>query len=244
MMRQVVLRVALVGVAVLAGCAAPGPPRPSVDPTLSPEQIARTLSNRKLTSRGTSNDGFGLAAFKPFLRPLELRCQADGGQFVAAAPTAVGFDFRDANNVYHQAQVSMPQRLACRSNLGTLWGAAIRYNETTFFPSAWAGETFYYATIPLAFELGEALDRADPNSPINRAARIKEADDCQPWREQYAKQVRTNPAVGMKVKFGVIIEVRQPLVLVQYDGFGKQVKGCDQEWVQVSTLGPGSNCPE
>ena len=229
---------------LLAGCAALPPPRPSVDPSLSPEQIVRALSNRKLTSRGTSSDGFGLAAFKPYLRPLELRCQADAGQLIATAPTDVGFDFRDANNVYRQARVPMPQRLACRSGSGTLWGAAVRYNETTFFPSSWAGEVFYYATIPLAFESGESIDRTDLNSPTNRAARIKEADDCQPWREQYAKQVRTNPAVGMKVKFGIIIEVRQPLVLVQYDGLGKQVKGRDQEWVQTSTLGPGSNCPE
>ena len=49
---------------------------------------------------------------------------------------------------------------------------------------------------------------------------------------------------GMKVKFGVIIEVRQPMVLVQYDALGKQVKGRDQEWVQASTLGLGSTCPE
>jgi len=36
----------------------------------------------------------------------------------------------------------MPQRLACRNSAGTLWGAAIRYNETTFFPSAWAEAVF------------------------------------------------------------------------------------------------------
>ena len=243
-MRQLTFRIVPIAAGLLVGCAAPAPPRPSVDPSQSPEQIVRILGNRKLTSRGTSNDGFGLAAFKPYLRPLELRCQADGGQLVATAPTEISFEFRDANNAYRQSRVAMPQRLACRGSSGKLWGAAIRYNETTFFPSSWAGEVFFYATIPLAFESGETVDRADHNSPLNRAARIKEADDCQPWREQYAKQVRANPMTGMKVKFGVIIEVRQPMVLVQYDALGKQVKGRDQEWVQASTLGLGSTCPE
>lgn len=93
----------------------------------------------------------------------------------------------------------------------------------------------------LAFESGATIDRDDPNSPWNRAAQIKGADGCQPLRQQYTKQVRNNPAVGMKVKFGVIIDVRQPMVLVQYDAFGRQVKGRDQEWVPTSTLGPGSN---
>lgn len=230
--------------ALLAGCAAPPPPRPSVDPALSPEQIVRALSSRKLTSRGTSDDGFGLESFKLFLRPLDLRCQSDGGQLIAAAPTGVVFTFRDANNNSREARVYMPRRLACRNSVGSLWGAEVRYNETTFFPSSWADTVFYYATIPLTFEPSAALDRGDPNSAMNSTARRKEADECQPWRERYAKRVRANPAVGMKVKFGVIIDVRQPLVLVQYDGLGKQVKGRDQEWVQASTLGPGSNCPE
>lgn len=92
-------------VLLLIGCAG-SPPRPAVDPAMSPDQVVRALSNRKLTSRGLSNDGFGLAAFKPFLRPLESRCRMDEGQLVPMSITEVNFKFRDANNVYHQARVA------------------------------------------------------------------------------------------------------------------------------------------
>ena len=243
MMKQLPMQVTSICVVLLVGCAVP-PPRPAIDPSLSPEQIVLALSNRKLTARGTSNDQFGLESFRQFLLPLERRCQADRGQLSPLSPKEVGFTFRDTNSVLREARVSMPQRLACRNSAGTLWGAAIRYNETTFFPSAWAEAVFYYATIPLSFEPGAAIDRGDPNSPTNIAARIKEADDCQPLREQYTKRLRSDPQVGMKVQYGVIIDVRFPLVLVQFDEFGRRMKGRDQEWVQASTLGPGTNCPQ
>ncbi len=233
---------ALIGAALLGGCAVPA--RPAIDSTLPPEQIVQALSNRKLTARGTSSDQFGLESFRQFLLPLERRCQADGGQLSPLSPKEVGFTFRDTNSVLREARVSMPQRLACRNSAGTLWGVAIRYNETTFFPSAWAEAVFYYATIPLAFEPGATIDRGDPNSPTNIAARVKEANDCQPLREQYTKRLRNDPHVGMKVQHGVIIDVRFPLVLVQFDEFGRRMKSRDQEWVQASTLGPWTNCPQ
>jgi hypothetical protein len=242
-MRKLALRFTPVFVALLAGCAAPSPSRPSVDPTLSPEQLVRGLSSRKLTSRGTSNDGFGLESFKPFLRPLDLRCQADGGQLVAIAPTAVVFTFRDANSTLNETRVYVPQKVACRSTGATLWGVQAHYNETTFFPSAWADAVFYYATIGLTFESGAMLDRSDPNSAMNLAARVRDADDCQPLREQYTKRLRSEPKVGMNVQFGTIVDVRFPLVQVQYDESGRRLKGRDQEWVQASTLSAGTTCP-
>lgn len=229
-----VLRLAPVHAVLLLGCAAPPPHSQSVDPTLSPEQIARALSNRKLTSRGTSNDGFGLATFKAFLRPLDVRCQADGGNLAATTPTEVRFIFRDANSAFHEARVSMPQRLTCRNGVGMLWSVEARYNGTTFFPSSWADAVFYYATIPLTYVPGA----------MNAVAQASESDSCQPVREQYTKRLRVDPKVGMKVQFGVIVDVRLPMVQVQYDEFGRQMKGREQEWVQASTLTAGANCPQ
>lgn len=243
-MHRAVRQLALGLSVLLAGCATPTPPRPQVDPSLSPEQIVRALSNRKLTSRGKSSDGFGLEAFKPFLRPVELRCQTDGGQLVAAAPAEVVFTFRDANSAFHEARVYMPQRLICRSTAGTLWGIEARYNETSYFPSAWADAVFYYATIPLNFVTGAEVESHDPRSRTNLAARIWETDDCQQVRRQYTQQLRTDPRAGMKVQFGVITDVRLPLVQVQYDEAGRRLKGREQEWVQASTLSAGSNCPQ
>jgi hypothetical protein len=229
-----VLRLAPVHATLLVGCAAPLPSSQYVDPALSPEQIVRALSNRKLASRGTSNDGFGLATFKAFLRPLDVRCQAGGGYLVATAPAEVKFSFRDSNNNIQEARVSMPRKLACRGSVGTLWSVEARYNETTFFPSSWADAVFYYATVPLTFELGA----------VNATAQADAADSCQPMRDQYTKRLRADPKVGMKVQFGVIIDVRFPMVQVQYDEDGRRLKTREQEWVQASTLSAGANCPQ
>jgi hypothetical protein len=208
---QSVLRLAPVLAAPLMGCGATAPPRPAIDPALSPEQIVRALSGRKLTSRGTSSDGFGLEALKPFLRPLDLRRQAGGGQLIALSPTGVVFTFREANSSLHETRVYLPQKVACRGGAGTLWGLDARFDGTTFFPSAWAEKVFYHATIPLTFAAAAAFDRSDPNSPTNLVARAKDADDCQPIREQYTRRLRADPRVGMKVQFGVIIDVRLPM---------------------------------
>lgn len=229
-----VLRLAPVHATLLVGCAAPIPSSESVDPALSPEQIVQALSNRKLTSRGTSNDGFGLATFKAFLRPLDVRCQAGGGYLAATAPAEVKFSFRDANNNFHEARVLMPRKLACRDSAAMLWSVEARYNETTFFPSSWADAVFYYATVPLTFEPGA----------VNATAQADAADICQPMRDQYTKRLRADPKVGMKVQFGVIIDVRLPMVQVQYDEDGRRLKTREQEWVQASTLSAGANCPQ
>ena len=105
MTSQFAMRFAQMCVALLVGCAAPTP-RPTIDPALSPEQIVRALSNRKLTARGTSSDQFGLESFKQFLLPLDRRCQADGGQLSPLSPKEVSFSFRDANSNLREARVN------------------------------------------------------------------------------------------------------------------------------------------
>jgi hypothetical protein len=48
----------------------------------------------------------------------------------------------------------------------------------------------------------------------------------------------------MTVAFGTIVDLRPPLALIQYDAFGRQMKGREQDWVQISTLSAGSDCPQ
>ena len=48
-------------------------------------------------------------------------------------------------------------------------------------------------------------------------------------RQACSDRVRANPAVGMNFASRTINELRPPLTLIQYDAFGSQVKGRDQE---------------
>ena len=154
---------ALIGAALLGGCAAPA--RPSIASTLPPEQIVQALSNRKLSARGTSNDGFGLDSFKTYLRPVELRCQCDGGNLTVVALTEVHFGFRDPNGGFRESRVSMPQRIACRSASGSIWGASGDTAPASVHATLLGGGT-YLGSVRTMYRLlaanGGSRERRDP----------------------------------------------------------------------------------
>lgn len=226
---------------LLVGCAVPAPP-PN-DPSLSAEQIVRRLNGKKLSSMRESDPVFALADLRTFLHPAAERCRADGGDFVVVSHTYVQFAAKTNAAGLSQARLHLPERLACRSSTSFLWGASLTYGEPLFFPSQWAGEVYYYANPQLGFISGESLERTEPTSAANRDADRKRNEVCSSLRAAYTQRVRTNPQIGMAVGYGAIIDLKPPIALVQYDALGRQLKGREQEWVQISSLTAGSECP-
>lgn len=227
---------------MLVGCAAPA--SPPVSATLQPEQIVRSLNARKLTARGDPDAVYGLAMLKTLLQPAFDRCRTDGGQMEVLSRSQVWFAPRVEGSAGRaQAQLLLPSRFACRANSQFAWGANARYAEPTFFPSQWAGETFYYANVQFDFISGTQLELTEASSASNRDAARRQSAECLTSRQAYTERLRASPAVGMTVAFGTIIDLRPPLALIQYDAFGRQMKGREQDWVQISTLSAGSDCP-
>jgi hypothetical protein len=226
---------------LLVGCAAPA--SPPVSATLQPEQVVRALSARKMTARGDPDVVFGLAMLKTHLQPALDRCRADGGTIEVLGRSAVQFAPRVEGSGRSEAQLLLPSKLACRTNSTFSWGTDVRYAETKFFPSQWAGEMYYYATVQLGFVSGTKLELTEASSASNREAARKQSAECTTLRQAYTERLRASPTVGMSVAFGTIIDLRPPLALVQYDAFGRQTKGREQDWVQISTLSAGSDCP-
>lgn len=234
--------VAASAVAFVAGCATQT--SPPVSATLQPEQIIRSLSARKMTARGDSDTIYGLAMLKTYLQPALDRCRADGGQIEVLGRSQVWFTPRvEGAAGRSQAQLLLPSKLACRANSAFAWGADVRYAEPTFFASQWAGEMYYYANMQLGFLPGTQLELTEASSASNRDAARNASTECSAMRQAYTERVRANPAVGMNVAFGTITDLKSPLALIQYDAFGRQMKGRDQEWVQISSLSAGSDCP-
>lgn len=227
---------------LLVGCAVPTPP-PS-DPSLSPEQIVRRLNGKKLSSMRESDPIFALADLRSFLRPAVERCRADGGDFVVVSRTYVQFAAKTNAAGLIQARLYLPERLACRSSTSFLWGASLAYGDPLFFPSQWAGEVYYYTNPKLGFISGESLERTEPTSATSRDTDRKRNEECSALRTAYTQRVRANPQIGMAVGYGVIIELKPPIALIQYDEFGRQLKGQEREWVQISSLAAGSECPK
>lgn len=226
---------------LLVGCAVPAPP--PTDPSLSAEQIVRRLNGKKLSSMHEPDTIFALADLRSYLRPAADRCRADGGDFVVLSRTYVQFAAKTNAAGLSQTRLHLPEKLACRSNTSFLWGASLTYGEPLFFPSQWAGEVYYYANPQLGFISGENLERTEPTSAANRDADRRRNEECSALRAAYTQRVRTNPQIGMAVGYGVIIDLKPPIALVQYDAFSRQLKGREQEWLQISSLSAGSDCP-
>ena len=81
------------------------------------------------------------------------------------------------------------------------------------------------------------------SSASNREAVRNASRECSAMRQAYNERLRASPAIGMTVAFGTVIDLRPPLALIQYEAFGRQMKGREQDWVQISSLSAGSDCP-
>lgn len=201
------------------------------------------LDTKKLSVRGESEAIFGLDGIKDHVRPAIDRCRVDGGDFIVLSRAEVLFAAKPNGVGLQQAKRLLPTKFSCQTSSAFLWGASAAYVEPTFFPSQWTGETYFYANMRFAFLSGASLEQTEPTSAMNREAQRQVNEDCSARRLAYTQRVRASPRIGMDVAFGTIIEVKSTTALVRYNAFGRQIKGVDQEWVQLSSLSAGSNCP-
>jgi hypothetical protein len=233
--------VSALAVLTLAACA--GSTLPRVDATRTPEQAVAAFGAAKLSARGDPDVLFGIADLRSLARPMFDRCRVDGGDLVVLGRSEVRFAAKVSSAGLQQAQLALPTRVACRASTAFVWGADLAYRETKFFPSQWAEQMYYYADLRANFISGPSLEATEPTSMTSREAARQRSDDCSAKRAAYTQRLRTEPRVGMEPAFGTIIEVRPPLVLIQYNAFGRQIKGREQDWVAISTLSSGTNCP-
>ncbi len=211
----------------------------------SPEEIIRALNGRRLYA-GTKWDAtFGLDSLRKHLRPLEMRCQADGGTIVQRGMGDVRFVYRDPSSNVYEANVSLPRILGCRSATGRIgWGVTLRYEKMAMYIAMYFGnDVGYSADVPLQYLAATTFYRTEPSGNVDQEIARRRLAECGAKREAYTQRVRQAPQVGMQVAFGVIVDVRPPLALIQYDTFGRRVKGREQEWVPILTLAAGSDCP-
>ena len=241
-MKNLNILAAAMAVATLVGCASRA--LPPVDPTLQPEQIIKSLNGRKMTTRGDPDVMFGWVTIKAFMQPASVRCRSDGGQIEVLNRSYVRFPARDFDRSGRaQIDLLLPTKLECRLNSAASWGIDIGYAKTEFFTSTLGGDRFYLAEMQLGFvpSTRPGLTGADGASDLE-AVRKRNAE-CSTLRQAYTERLRASPGIGMSVMYGTIIDLKPPLALIQYDGLGMQMKGRKQEWVPISTLSAGSDCP-
>lgn len=229
-------------IATLLGCASQA--LPPVDPTLPPEQIIRSLNARKVTTGADPDEMFGLAMIKAFLQPASDRCRSDGGHIEVLDSSYARFTARKFDKSGHALiALLVPTKLACRLKSAASWGIEIRYAKTEFLASTLGGDLGYFAEMQLGFIPTTQPWLTGADGASNQEAARKRNAECSALRQAYTDRLRASPAIGMSVVYGTIIDLRPPLALIQYDELGRQMKNREQEWVQISTLSAGSDCP-
>ena len=237
--RRLVPPVVAIACVLTAACASG--PQASIDPSATPEQVLATLTASRATLGDLSDGTYGLHSLRLRFQPLEQRCQADGGLLTAADRVLVVFDNKiEASSTRQQF---LPTRLTCRNRTGPVWAASFNYGTPHYISGVITGSAIYSAQIRATFISSDVLVQAEPT----RTAIPIQSEDlrkaCSIKREAYSRRVKASPEVGMQVAYGMIVELRAPLALVQYDSLGKALKRVDQEWVPIASLGAGSDCP-
>jgi hypothetical protein len=80
--------------------------------------------------------------------------------------------------------------------------------------------------------------RRDAAFAALEASRKERADAANAKREQATARLRSDPKVGDETLFGMIVEVKPPLVLVQVRADWREARGASQEWVKIEELQP------
>lgn len=223
----------------LAGCAV-APVGPDNRTT---EQVVAETSGRPISVNNNVSAGLDAA-----IAPIINRCRRDTGNLVPLAYEAVSFAPYNGGTL-PPMRVTLPSRLACRVAGQDVWGFDVLIGNPRFLNATYIGSGVnYYGTAITRFVSGQQMQADTANAAqlraANQAAQAERSRECAALREAYVKRFRANPAPGMKVDRGMVIDVRGPIALVQYSTYWRQTRQKDQEWVQIQSLGPPEDCPQ
>ena len=215
----------------------------------SPEQVVAQTSGRSMaaTDTVTPGSGFGLDGFAYALAPITNKCREQQGVLMTGTKRAVVF--QDRRRQLAPRSLSLTEIIVCTVASTPVWAANVEVQQPEYLVAQSFGTGInYYGEVAATFVAGETVlaNRAKAEAARRREVESRQAErsECQRRREEFGKSVRADPHVGMKVAFGLIVDLKPPLALIQYDAFGQTVKGRSQEWIQISTLGAGQDCPQ
>jgi hypothetical protein len=222
----------------LQGCVAgPAPPNPR-----SPAEVVARASGTKLSFGENVVPGLRFA-----LAPVDGKCKQESGQLVADKTAAVSFV--DRRREQSNRTLQFPIRMVCKHDGSVVWGLDIELQSPKYLIGPSMGDgVFYYGEVRTTYVPPDVIIAeqrvTEGREAANRSAMEAQRQECARLREAYRQRLISHPQPGMKVAYGMIVEVKGAIALVQYDASGRQIKGRDTEWIPVSTLGAGEDCPQ
>ena len=240
----------MVATILLSACAA----GTNISDPRTPEQVVAQTSGRSMAANDTvtAGSGFGLDGLAYALSPLIQKCHQQQAVILTGRKRQV--TFQDRRKASRPVMLALAENVICSQGSTPLWGANVEIIEPEFLVAQSIGNGInYYGKVRTTFVRAETIIENLQTAERNQiaAATLKKQyaenqlvrlEQCRLRQEESSKNVQANPKIGMRVAYGLIVEVKHPLVLVQYDERGQALRGRQQEWVPVSKLTADENC--
>lgn len=169
-------------------------------------------------------------------------CAVQGGTIVIGLETIT---FEDHSASYGPRKEELATRFVCSMGERALWGMALGYDKANYVNAT--GAMGLYGPLPEAWLRANYLDAPQAQAAREEVlARSREAQrrraECDAKEASAVQALHEHPQVGMTAVEGVVIDVRDPLVLVQYNPRKRAATGRDQEWVPAVSLNHERAC--
>lgn len=225
-------RVAALGLAcaALAGCSS-GPTIVVADH--SPNEVVEWFNANNESWSGFSLKSL-LAEGARHTGIVQKKCFQMGGTNAAVYGTS---PFIDRTGAIEERM--LPRGTFCALSDQPSWGITTSVVEGTLVPGtapSYSGRFFYTLMSP---------DEVQSRLRARELARQKALDQniqCQAEVAHRTQLLNVDPRVGMQTHLGVAIDVRAPLVLIQYKPELRQGRGRDTEWIHMRDLRSALTC--
>lgn len=177
------------------------------------------------------------------VQALRARCEASepGPGSLQAAATALVFRDRVGNTGLVES-TSVTDFLVCRVQGQVAWGVVMAVEAPELFSSGNGTPATYRGTVQLTY-----LDAGAAQAEVEQ--RTQQAQQRQAQRlaclaqEAHARQaLRTQPQTGQDTALGRVVDVRPPLVLVQFNPLERARRQQDQAWLRAEELDVVQGC--
>ena len=233
-------RIGCVAAAMLVGaCAAPGP-----EPKTPQEWAAAFDGHHFATANSARKD------LDSLMRRFERLCDAEHGQGRFFDQEVSFRNMKQPPNRVTQQKV--PQFMVClrqsanateAAEAAPAWGASLNVEAPTWLNSVIViGSTDYYGLVRMRY-----LDGAQAQGELDRFKResvqaMREIQACSDKVAAAKEELQSRPKVGLEFEGGTVIDVRMPLVEVQYSAGRGSANGVAREWIRADKLRPRVGC--
>lgn len=237
----------LIVVVLLAGCAS------NPESIMSnPETIAQSLNGRKFAEHGNSTDNlFGLQAVRRLLRPFPVLCKSDGGSIKLGnnVPYISGGRAQDGKFI---SGIGGAGSVDCMQGETLLWRVTIGVYDGGFrsdpFLDKISGVT-YFGYLRVRYETGSQVQENARKQEQDRIASEQRRQNAQESRERcmamrttsvksFRDVIKNGDVVRVKLMRGLVVEVKRPLVLIQYDSSNAVTNNRQSEWIPIESVEP------